>query len=134
MSVNHMIANQEKVAAPPAGALFDRFGRRHTDLRVSVTDRCNLRCTYCMPEEVSFRPREELLTYEEIARVVSVATQQGIRTVRLTGGSTSTTKAGIATITCFPNSGTVSISGLTEVHLKLGYAVLSPGSITQCSW
>jgi cyclic pyranopterin phosphate synthase len=50
MSVNHMIANQEKVAAPPAGALFDRFGRRHTDLRVSVTDRCNLRCTYCMPE------------------------------------------------------------------------------------
>ena len=86
MSVNHMIANKEKVAAPPAGALFDRFGRRHTDLRVSVTDRCNLRCTYCMPEEVSFRPREELLTYEEIARVVSVATQQGIRTVRLTGG------------------------------------------------
>jgi cyclic pyranopterin phosphate synthase len=66
--------------------LLDRFGRRHTDLRVSVTDRCNLRCTYCMPEEVVFRPREELLTYEEITRVVSVATRQGIRTVRLTGG------------------------------------------------
>ena len=66
--------------------LLDQFGRRHTDLRVSITDRCNLRCTYCMPEEVSFRPREELLTYEEIARVVSVATQKGIRTVRLTGG------------------------------------------------
>jgi cyclic pyranopterin phosphate synthase len=68
------------------GRLVDRFGRRHTDLRVSVTDRCNLRCSYCMPEEVIFRPREELLTYEEIARVVGVVAKLGIRTIRLTGG------------------------------------------------
>jgi cyclic pyranopterin phosphate synthase len=68
------------------GPLVDRFGRVHADLRVSVTDRCNLRCTYCMPAEVVFRPREELLTYEEIARVVAVAAQAGIRSVRLTGG------------------------------------------------
>ena len=67
-------------------SLTDRFGRRHTDLRVSVTDRCNLRCSYCMPLEVTFKPRDELLTYEEIARVVAVATRLGIRTVRLTGG------------------------------------------------
>lgn len=66
--------------------LIDGFGRRHTDLRISVTDRCNLRCTYCMPMEVTFKPREELLSYEEIARIVHVAAPLGIRTIRLTGG------------------------------------------------
>lgn len=66
--------------------LVDGFGRVHTDLRISVTDRCNLRCTYCMPAEVEFRPREELLTFEEIARVAAVAADAGIRTIRLTGG------------------------------------------------
>jgi cyclic pyranopterin phosphate synthase len=68
------------------GSLIDRFGRIHTDLRISITDRCNLRCTYCMPAEVVFRPRDELLTYEEIARVVGVAARYGVRTLRLTGG------------------------------------------------
>jgi len=72
-------------AAVPTG-LIDRFGRRHTDLRVSVTDRCNLRCTYCMPAETVFRDREELLSFEEIARVAAVAAAEGIRTIRLTGG------------------------------------------------
>lgn len=67
-------------------ALVDTFGRRHTDLRISVTDRCNLRCTYCMPAEAIFRPREELLAYEEIARVAAVAAGLGVRTTRLTGG------------------------------------------------
>jgi cyclic pyranopterin phosphate synthase len=66
--------------------LVDGFGRVHTDLRISVTDRCNLRCTYCMPAEVVFLPREELLSYEEIARVAAVAAGEGIRTIRLTGG------------------------------------------------
>jgi len=66
--------------------LVDGFGRLHTDLRISVTDRCNLRCTYCMPAEVVFRPREELLSFEEIVRVATVAAEEGIRTVRLTGG------------------------------------------------
>ncbi|MEI6240935.1 MAG: GTP 3',8-cyclase MoaA [Planctomycetia bacterium] len=68
------------------GRLVDGFGRVHTDLRVSVTDRCNLRCTYCMPVDAVFRPREELLTYEEITRVVRVAATMGIRSIRLTGG------------------------------------------------
>ena len=67
-------------------ALVDAFGRVHTDLRISVTDRCNLRCTYCMPAEAIFRPREELLAYEEIARVAAVAAGLGVRTIRLTGG------------------------------------------------
>jgi cyclic pyranopterin phosphate synthase len=66
--------------------LVDGFGRVHTDLRISVTDRCNLRCSYCMPLEVTFKPREELLTFEEIARVARVAAGLGVRTVRLTGG------------------------------------------------
>jgi len=69
-----------------AGPLLDSFGREHTDLRISVTDRCNLRCTYCMPLEVTFKPREELLSFEEIARVGRVAAGLGIRTIRLTGG------------------------------------------------
>ena len=69
------------------GPLIDRFGRVHTDLRISVTDRCNLRCVYCMPEEgVGFRHHGEILRFEEIARFVEVAARLGIRQVRLTGG------------------------------------------------
>jgi cyclic pyranopterin phosphate synthase len=73
-------------ASDRTAALVDGFGRVHTDLRISVTDRCNLRCTYCMPLDVAFKPREELLTYEEIARVARVAAGLGIRSVRITGG------------------------------------------------
>src|SRR5213079_2779123 len=64
----------------------DSFGRRHNNLRISVTDRCNLRCTYCMPEEVVFLDKGELLTFEEIAHFVRVAAPLGIDKVRLTGG------------------------------------------------
>src|SRR4051794_2419683 len=67
-------------------ALVDSFGRRHNNLRVSVTDRCNLRCTYCMPEEVTFLDRSELLTFEEITAFVRVAASLGVDKVRLTGG------------------------------------------------
>ena len=67
--------------------LVDRFGRTHTYLRVSVTDRCNYRCVYCMPAEgFEWMPREHLLTYEEIARLVGVFAHMGIQRVRLTGG------------------------------------------------
>ncbi|WP_231936359.1 GTP 3',8-cyclase MoaA [Bythopirellula polymerisocia] len=67
--------------------LTDRLGRVHTSLRVSVTDRCNIRCFYCMPiENVNFRPREELLTFEEIERFVRIGVTVGIRKLRLTGG------------------------------------------------
>jgi len=67
-------------------SLLDTFGRPHNNLRVSVTDRCNLRCTYCMPEEVVFLDRRELLTFEEITHFVRVAAPLGIDKVRLTGG------------------------------------------------
>lgn len=67
--------------------LIDSFGRVHNNLRISVTDRCNLRCFYCMPaENVEFMPKQELLTFEEIARVVQVAAGLGITKLRLTGG------------------------------------------------
>jgi GTP 3',8-cyclase len=71
--------------------LLDRLGRPLETLRVSVTDRCNFRCVYCMPKEVfgreyAFLDRRELLSLEEITRVVSVFAQLGVRTVRITGG------------------------------------------------
>src|SRR5258708_3915633 len=66
--------------------LVDTFGRAHNNLRISVTDRCNLRCTYCMPEEVVFMDRSELLSFEEITQFVRVAAPLGINKVRLTGG------------------------------------------------
>jgi cyclic pyranopterin phosphate synthase len=69
-----------------ANPLLDTFGRVHNNLRISVTDRCNLRCTYCMPEHVVFMDRGELLTFEEITRFVEVAAPLGIDKIRLTGG------------------------------------------------
>src|SRR6266436_10281797 len=67
--------------------LVDQLGRTHHSLRISVTDRCNIRCFYCMPNEnVRFRPRDEILTFEEIERFVRVVSQMGVRRLRLTGG------------------------------------------------
>jgi GTP 3',8-cyclase len=66
--------------------LIDSFGRVHNNLRISVTDRCNIRCVYCMPEAVTFLPRASVLTFEEITRFVRVATTVGINKIRLTGG------------------------------------------------
>jgi cyclic pyranopterin phosphate synthase len=72
---------------PTDGTLVDPFGRVHDDLRISVTDRCNLRCTYCMPEQgMTFLPRSALLTFEEIERVAAVARDLGVTSIRLTGG------------------------------------------------
>src|SRR3954463_14017936 len=69
-------------------ALTDSFGRVHRDLRISVTDRCNLRCTYCMPAEgMNWLPRGELLTFEEIERVARLMVDRfGFTSIRLTGG------------------------------------------------
>lgn len=66
--------------------LIDTFGRVHNNLRISVTDRCNLRCTYCMPEEVTFLDKHELLTFEEITSFVRIVAPLGIDKIRLTGG------------------------------------------------
>lgn len=67
--------------------LVDQIGRTHHSLRISVTDRCNIRCFYCMPDEnIRFKPRHEILTFEEITRFVRVVSQMGVRRLRLTGG------------------------------------------------
>ena len=68
--------------------LIDGFGRVHRDLRISVTDRCNFRCQYCMPEEgMQWTPRSEILTFEEIERVARIMVERyGVDGIRLTGG------------------------------------------------
>lgn len=71
---------------PLPDRLVDGFGRVHSNLRVSITDRCNFRCVYCMPEEMEFYPKEQILSYEEIVRVVRIASGLGVDKVRLTGG------------------------------------------------
>ena len=69
----------------------DRRGRPLRDLRISITDRCNFRCTYCMPREIygeafRFLPHAELLTFEEVTRIARVAIGLGVTKIRLTGG------------------------------------------------
>ena len=66
--------------------MIDPFGRRITYLRLSVTDRCDLRCTYCMPERMKFLPRADLLSLDELDRLASAFVGLGVRKLRLTGG------------------------------------------------
>ncbi|MDO9088867.1 MAG: GTP 3',8-cyclase MoaA [Burkholderiaceae bacterium] len=76
---------------PASGLLQDRLGRPLRDLRISVTDRCNFRCSYCMPKEVfgkdhAYLPQADLLSFEEITRLASLFVAHGVRKIRLTGG------------------------------------------------
>jgi cyclic pyranopterin phosphate synthase len=66
--------------------LIDKFGRQATDLRISVTDRCNYRCVYCMPAEVQWLPKPQILTFEELEHLVTLFAQEGVTKLRLTGG------------------------------------------------
>jgi cyclic pyranopterin phosphate synthase len=88
--------------AIPADPLVDSFARRIRYLRVSVTDRCNYRCTYCMPEDLGdqlvFEPRTAVLTFEELERLVGVFARLGVRKIRLTGGEP-TVRKGIVELT-----------------------------------
>lgn len=81
----------QDASAPISGPMTDRRGRVLRDLRISVTDRCNFRCVYCMPKtafnhEHAFLPRTELLSFEEITRIARLFAAQGVRKIRLTGG------------------------------------------------
>src|SRR5512134_2595079 len=78
-------------AIPATGLLADTLGRPLRDLRISVTDKCNFRCSYCMPKEVfdreyQFLPHKSLLTFEEITRLAGLFAAHGVRKIRLTGG------------------------------------------------
>src|SRR3546814_1844892 len=66
--------------------MIDPFGRAITYLRVSVTDRCDFRCVYCMAEDMSFLPKKEILSLEELDRVCSAFVRRGVKKLRLTGG------------------------------------------------
>ncbi|MEP6757710.1 MAG: GTP 3',8-cyclase MoaA [Actinomycetota bacterium] len=72
---------------PTTGPLLDTFGRVADDLRISVTDRCNFRCTYCMPAEgLKWLPKDELLTFEEMTRLLAVFVRLGVKSLKVTGG------------------------------------------------
>ena len=74
-------------SSTPNSGWVDRHGRRHAYLRISVTDRCNLRCRYCMPEEgLEWLPREEVLSFEELTRLAGVFHDRGVAKIRFTGG------------------------------------------------
>jgi cyclic pyranopterin phosphate synthase len=93
--------------------LKDQYGRELTDLRISLTDRCNLRCVYCMPAEgIDFRPPEELLADEELLTLVRIAAELGVRKVRLTGGEP-TVRPGIVELT----QAISSIPGIEDVAM-----------------
>jgi GTP 3',8-cyclase len=76
----------DQATGQPAPQLIDPFGREITYLRVSVTDRCDFRCVYCMAEDMTFLPKKEILTLEELDRLCSAFVARGVRKLRLTGG------------------------------------------------
>ena len=106
---------------PQADRLIDKFGRIHNNLRISVTDRCNIRCVYCMPEVVDFLPRQELLTFEEIERFVRVATTLGIDKIRLTGGEP-LVRRGLPTLV----EKLAALPGIVDVGLTTNGILLAP--------
>ncbi|MFZ2056702.1 MAG: GTP 3',8-cyclase MoaA [Acidimicrobiales bacterium] len=121
------ISSQRPAALPmpTTGPLVDSFGRVHTDLRISVTDRCNLRCVYCMPEEgVTWVPRSEILTFEEIERIALVAYGLGVDSVRLTGGEP-LVRASVTDLVT--RLGRIGFSDLSMTTNGSGLARLAPG-------
>jgi len=106
-----------------AGRLVDSFGRVHNNLRISVTDRCNIRCVYCMPEKAEFMPRDQLLTFEEIARFVAAVAPLGINKVRLTGGEPLLRKDLDVLVRML-----VEIEGIADVGLTTNGMLLAPAA------
>ncbi len=105
----------------------DRYGHRISYLRVSITDRCNERCTYCMPQELQeWLPREEILTFEETLRLIRIATELGVSKVRVTGGEPLTRRDIVHFIGEMPK-----ISGIKSLGLSTNGTLLarqiSPG-------
>ena len=82
----NQLSNQQNEKLNPQAQLTDRFGRNVTYLRISVTDRCDLRCVYCMSDDMQFVPRAQLLTLEEIVRIGKTFVDLGVNKIRITGG------------------------------------------------
>jgi len=99
----------------------DRFGHRISYLRVSITDRCNERCTYCLPHELQeWLPREDILTYEETLRIIRVATELGVSKVRITGGEPLTRRDVLSFFDSLS-----SISGIRDLGLSTNGTLLA---------
>ncbi|GIV79423.1 GTP 3',8-cyclase MoaA [Litorilinea aerophila] len=96
----------------PITPMHDSYGRRIHYLRISLTDACNLRCVYCMPEDMHFRPRHELMTDEEILFLVQVAASLGVDKIRLTGGEP-TIRPGVVEIV----RGIASVPGIRDIAM-----------------
>ncbi|MFY7998730.1 MAG: GTP 3',8-cyclase MoaA [Candidatus Kapaibacteriota bacterium] len=104
-----------------SSGLVDNFNRPITYLRLAVTDRCNLRCAYCMPENMRFLPTKELLTNDEIIRLVGICAAQGIRKVRVTGGEPFVRRGIIDLLWRIKE-----ISGIEEVHITTNGVLTEP--------
>jgi cyclic pyranopterin phosphate synthase len=99
----------------------DRFGHRISYLRVSITDRCNERCTYCMPQELQeWLPREEILTFEETLRLIRLAAELGVSKIRITGGEPLTRRGVLDLIRQLPK-----IPGLNDIGLSTNGTLLA---------
>lgn len=110
-----------KEISPKKHSLTDNFGRPINYLRISVTDRCNLRCLYCMPEKgIRFLPKNEILTYEEIERVTRILADLGITKIRITGGEPFV-RADLMHLMRSISS----INGIKEIHLTTN-GILTP--------
>ena len=98
----------------------DRYGHRISYLRVSITDRCNERCTYCMPRELQeWLPREEVLTYEETLRLIRIAAELGVSKVRITGGEPLTRREVLSLFQALP-----SIPGINDIGISTNGTLL----------
>src|SRR2546428_1172389 len=99
----------------------DRFGHCISYLRVSITDRCNERCTYCMPHELQeWLPREEILTYEETLRLIRIAAELGVSKIRITGGEPLTRRGVVDFIRQLPN-----VPGVCDIGLSTNGTLLA---------
>jgi cyclic pyranopterin phosphate synthase len=99
----------------------DRFGHCISYLRVSITDRCNERCTYCMPQELQeWLPREEILTYEETLRLIRIAAELGVSKIRITGGEPLTRRGVVDFIRQLPN-----VPGVCDIGLSTNGTLLA---------
>src|SRR3979411_457588 len=99
----------------------DRYGTRMSYLRVSITDRCNERCAYCMPGELhEWLPREGILTFEETLRLIRIATELGVSKIRVTGGEPLTRRGVLDLVRALPK-----ISGLHDIGLSTNGTLLA---------
>src|SRR5437870_2154288 len=103
------------------GRMQDRYGHRISYLRVSITDRCNERCTYCMPHELQeWLPREEILTFEETLRLIRIAAELGVSKVRITGGEPLTRRGVLNLVREVPK-----IRGVRDIGLSTNGTLLA---------